>query len=555
MTLDLLSSGRRNHLNWPGSSSYHRGSVVTTNREFESNLHVRPPMSTALTSMSYCNDFGGVSTYGASSPNREEYASRLDGRRWSNTSSVFQQSILGSNAAAALRTPAPSARPQCTTNIPREEIKEIPKVHIQEVITYVPKVVIKEKIVEVPEIEYKEVTVERIVPVVETREEVRIKEIPVPRHVEVPVPEYYNVEVEKDVHRKVPVPLECVTCDRYELPKIVPRIVNVPVPVFFPRFREVAVPVEQLDVDTVRTAEQLLESIANVCCAPVPSLTRVEEVASAATEFTFICETDPTAIQRTLMMGGNKRTAGRQPRSEDRVLNAVCGWPTNTPTDGGAQKVSDLETFLTNTQGAQSKIGMQLKNGHEDSVFPFDKTETASDDTSLQLSPASRIMSNGRYRQQSVNSVCHLPPFKATDPNTREGKDDGTDFRTARGDSPAIKLPPVQTLSNGNRKVSEDGSEDKTVATTSGAGTSDDTASVELPLWLPDEFVTGLATSMGVAVNASDNRKSLEASVGELLSSRGKLRDAEVDKLRRAAADRAGMHHDSGDVNELAVKP
>lgn len=72
-----------------------------------------------------------------------------------------------------------------------EKIVEVPEKIVQEQIRQVPKIeyntekelsriIYKEKIVEVPEREYSEVVTEKIVEVPEVREEIVVKEVPVP---------------------------------------------------------------------------------------------------------------------------------------------------------------------------------------------------------------------------------------------------------------------------------------------------------------------------------------------------------------------------------------
>lgn len=70
---------------------------------------------------------------------------------------------------------------------------------------------------QVPEIEYREVIVEKVVEVPEIREQVVLKEVPVPQYVDKPVPEYVNVEHPYDIERHIPVPVEAVTTFEYQL--------------------------------------------------------------------------------------------------------------------------------------------------------------------------------------------------------------------------------------------------------------------------------------------------------------------------------------------------
>eukprot|EP01071_Lankesteria_metandrocarpae_P008379 Lankesteria_metandrocarpae@DN4949_c0_g1_i5.p1 len=182
--------------------------------------------------------------------------------------------------------------------IVQEKIKQVPRIEVQEHITYVPKLITHEKIVEVPDVEIREVLVEKIVEVPEFRDEVVIKEVIVPRYIEVPVAEYKDVEIEHDIMRSIPLPVECITTVEYNLPQIRPRYAKVPVPIYAPRFIEVAVPVEQMDEQTAIAADQIAAQVAMVAASGAPSLCEIEKLAEATKNFVPELETNPERIQR-----------------------------------------------------------------------------------------------------------------------------------------------------------------------------------------------------------------------------------------------------------------
>lgn len=164
----------------------------------------------------------------------------------------------------------------------QEKVRHVPKVEVQECVIEVPKIVYKEKIVEVPEIEYREVPVERVVEVPEVREEIVIKEVPVPQYVEKPVPEYVTVEVPHNIERVVPVPVEQETTYEFIMPTLQPKYKVVKVPVYVPRFIEVPIPAELLDEDVIGEAEHLSSQVQLLVEQDAPSLGEMEKLAEYA---------------------------------------------------------------------------------------------------------------------------------------------------------------------------------------------------------------------------------------------------------------------------------
>eukprot|EP00917_Polyrhabdina_sp_WS-2016_P014297 GHVP01031303.1.p1 GENE.GHVP01031303.1~~GHVP01031303.1.p1 ORF type:complete len:416 (+),score=71.60 GHVP01031303.1:669-1916(+) len=200
-------------------------------------------------------------------------------------------------------------------NITQEKIVEVPRFEIRENIVHVPKIVHSEKIVEYPVYEYREVPFEKVVEVPEIREEVMIKEVTVPRYVDVPFPEYKDVEVTKDIERKVPVPFETVITENYEVPQIRAEYERVPVPIYAPRFVEVPVPIEQLNEEGAETAAELVSHVTAVCTHPYPSLCEIENVAEKARNFSPEIESDPSIMENgwnNVLSSSNQTTKPRK---------------------------------------------------------------------------------------------------------------------------------------------------------------------------------------------------------------------------------------------------
>lgn len=160
----------------------------------------------------------------------------------------------------------------------QEKIQEVPRIEYQERIVEVPRFIQQERIVEVPEIEYVEVPFEKIVEVPEIREQVVLKQIPVPQYVEKSYPEYVNVEVTTDVLRNIPVPVEAIVKLELHFPKIRPRYNKVDVPLYVPRFVEVAVPIEVMDEQMFANAEQYAQQVSSLASQSAASLCELEKL-------------------------------------------------------------------------------------------------------------------------------------------------------------------------------------------------------------------------------------------------------------------------------------
>jgi len=169
----------------------------------------------------------------------------------------------------------------------QEKIREVPRIEIQERIIEVPRVITQERMVEVPEIEYREYPVEKIVEVPEVIEQVVIKEIPIPQYVDKPVPEYVDVQIEQEVNRVIPVPVEAVTTCHFTLPRLRPQYTNVEVPLYVPRFIEVPIPVDAMDGQTVMQAEQYAQQVAMLATSNAFSLCEVENIAGTIKQADF----------------------------------------------------------------------------------------------------------------------------------------------------------------------------------------------------------------------------------------------------------------------------
>jgi len=169
----------------------------------------------------------------------------------------------------------------------QERLKHVPKIEYRERIVEIPKIVTQEKIVEVPEIEYRDVPYEKIVEVPEIREEVVIREVPVPQYVNKPVPEYVTLEVPQNIPRNIPVPVEALTTFEFLLPQLKPKYNKVQIPIYAPRFVEVPIPAELMDANVLAQAEHLSSQVAILASRQAPSLCEVEKLAEFAKNNNF----------------------------------------------------------------------------------------------------------------------------------------------------------------------------------------------------------------------------------------------------------------------------
>eukprot|EP01071_Lankesteria_metandrocarpae_P006597 Lankesteria_metandrocarpae@DN4417_c1_g1_i1.p1 len=169
----------------------------------------------------------------------------------------------------------------------QERLVHVPKIEVHERVIEVPRYVDQERIVEVAEIEYKEVLIEKFVEVPEYREEVVVREVPVPQYVDKPVPEYVDTPQKVLVERNIPVPVAAETIWKMYLPKLKPRFTTERIPLYVPRFIEVPVPIELLTNARELEARQLAERVSLIAQQSAISLCEVENVAAAIKSANF----------------------------------------------------------------------------------------------------------------------------------------------------------------------------------------------------------------------------------------------------------------------------
>lgn len=162
----------------------------------------------------------------------------------------------------------------------RERIVERPVVQVQTKLVEIPRKIEQHKVIEQAEFEFVPVVTEKEVKIPEVKEEVVIVEKRVPHVVKVQVPEPTDVIVEREVHRRIPLPLEHVTKLKMELPALEPEYEVVDVPVYVPRFIEVPVPVESMDDQLVHEMKRYSECLTGLTLTSASTLFHVENLAS-----------------------------------------------------------------------------------------------------------------------------------------------------------------------------------------------------------------------------------------------------------------------------------
>eukprot|EP00914_Ancora_sagittata_P018117 GHVO01035740.1.p1 GENE.GHVO01035740.1~~GHVO01035740.1.p1 ORF type:complete len:293 (+),score=62.00 GHVO01035740.1:38-916(+) len=177
-----------------------------------------------------------------------------------------------------------------------ERVKEVPVVQYQETFVDVPQYIEKEVIHEVPQIEYREIAVEKLVDVVEFRDEIVSKEIVVDQYVTIEHPEYRDIP-SPAVTLKYPIGVKAAVPQHFYMPKMKPKYKKVPMPIYAPRFVEVPVPASFMSEEQAVEAAKFSQCMNTLAENECPSLSQIEKLAEAAKNktFSFVEEKDDLA--------------------------------------------------------------------------------------------------------------------------------------------------------------------------------------------------------------------------------------------------------------------
>eukprot|EP01056_Protomagalhaensia_sp_Gyna25_P000522 Protomagalhaensia_sp_Gyna_25__521@NODE_1245_length_2027_cov_166_025151_g993_i0_p1_GENE_NODE_1245_length_2027_cov_166_025151_g993_i0NODE_1245_length_2027_cov_166_025151_g993_i0_p1_ORF_typecomplete_len405_score93_70_NODE_1245_length_2027_cov_166_025151_g993_i05731787 len=196
-------------------------------------------------------------------------------------------------------------------------VEEVPEEQIQDVyvdnIVYVDQPVDVMEPVYVPQVvevevpRYVEQVMERHVPVpvyvddVQVIERKQVTEIQAPPIIhEIEIPEYKRVEIVETVSRNVPVAVEHVIHQKYELPELENEYEEVPYPVYAARFCEIAVPAEYLTDQSILECDNLRRQLYSVTSSAMPSLCVLEDMMERVRRFRVEHVTDPEVIRQRL---------------------------------------------------------------------------------------------------------------------------------------------------------------------------------------------------------------------------------------------------------------
>eukprot|EP01054_Gregarina_sp_Poly1_P004138 Gregarina_sp_Poly_1__4137@NODE_2265_length_2381_cov_945_496975_g227_i1_p1_GENE_NODE_2265_length_2381_cov_945_496975_g227_i1NODE_2265_length_2381_cov_945_496975_g227_i1_p1_ORF_typecomplete_len519_score67_11IMCp/PF12314_8/1_8e04IMCp/PF12314_8/2_5e07IMCp/PF12314_8/0_37_NODE_2265_length_2381_cov_945_496975_g227_i16802236 len=184
--------------------------------------------------------------------------------------------------------------------IRREKIREEVQVQYQDRVVEVPVVKTQERVVEIPEIVYQQVPVERIVEVPEIREEVIVRQVPVPQYVDKPVPQYVEVEIVNNIDRNIPVPVEAIVAYEFRIPKLKGHYTKVTYPVYLPRFVETPIAAELYNATITSKAENYLQQISSLT-RTAASLCEIENLAASIMQADLMTQCQQVDVQAAMM--------------------------------------------------------------------------------------------------------------------------------------------------------------------------------------------------------------------------------------------------------------
>lgn len=282
----------------------------------------------------------------------------------------------------------------------QEKLREVPKLSVQERIIEIPKIVQKDKIVEVPVYEYHDVIVEKNVEVPEVREEYVIKEVPVPQYVEKLVPEERTIEINENVSRNIPVPMEALTQLELVLPRVRAIRTAMDVPVYVPRFVEVPVAAEFCNEEFVDIAERCGQEVSRLMMRastePIP-LTALENVA----EFVQTQQLEETFAR------------------QDFVANFVHWWRSNQLSIDEVSLRSVCRT-VEEASGVVVTEAVSLVKPSIQKIVPPARSSQATDMTTV-VSRSEVVSTAGSQQTQLVTSggttISHHPPVTVVKSN------------------------------------------------------------------------------------------------------------------------------------------
>lgn len=249
----------------------------------------------------------------------------------------------------------------------QERVVPVDKVEYKDRVQHVTKVIPQERIVEVPDVQYREIPVERVVEVPEWREEVIIKQVPVPQYVDKPVPNVVQVEQAVDVERQIPIPLQADITYEFRLPRIKPRYHKITYPVYLPRFIEIPVALELFQGSMLQESEMYLQQVGSLTQAAA-SLCEIENLATTIMRADLQSRLSTTDLQNAIMKSWREGTLNVQHFSshqytETEFATTIRGANPNAAKGDAVTHPSAYQTAQPASYVASSVTPSQLLKG------------------------------------------------------------------------------------------------------------------------------------------------------------------------------------------------
>ncbi|SBT72171.1 conserved Plasmodium protein, unknown function [Plasmodium malariae] len=150
----------------------------------------------------------------------------------------------------------------------KEEISPGPiKTKYIEKITKIPRVIFKERKKDINKKEKKVVTkeieIEEIVEVIENKDEIVYNEVKVPTYIDIPIIQPRQEIYHQQITKNIPKGVELTVTQKLVAPKIKPKYVEVPVPIYVPCYIEVPIPIQYIPIHQNEQKQHFTTGVSN----------------------------------------------------------------------------------------------------------------------------------------------------------------------------------------------------------------------------------------------------------------------------------------------------
>ncbi|SOV83034.1 conserved Plasmodium protein, unknown function [Plasmodium sp. gorilla clade G3] len=136
-----------------------------------------------------------------------------------------------------------------------------------EKVTKIPKIIFRERQKDIVKKEkkiiHKEVEIEKIVEVIENKDEIVYNEVKVPKYIDVPILQPRQEVHYQQISKNVPRGVELVITQTLEVPRIKPKYVEIPVPIYVPCYIEVPIPAQYIPIEQNDDKDHFTSGISN----------------------------------------------------------------------------------------------------------------------------------------------------------------------------------------------------------------------------------------------------------------------------------------------------